>query len=112
LDKTRSPTNNGSINQDFSHKITPENYTFQRETDNIHLSLEKYFTISTANFSIGVDSLGHDSIVVWNPWIEKSAAMADMTADGYQSMLCVESAITQGITLPPNEQHTLTQVIK
>jgi glucose-6-phosphate 1-epimerase len=107
LDKTQSPSSKSSL-----PKTTPESYRFQKETDNIHLSLEKHFTVRTASFSIDLESQGHDSIVVWNPWIEKSIAMADMQDDGYQSMLCVEAAITQGITLAPNEQHTLTQIIQ
>ncbi|MGK0338313.1 MAG: glucose-6-phosphate 1-epimerase [Candidatus Azotimanducaceae bacterium] len=117
LDKTLSFSKRDSSNRDSSDKIsfpitTPENYRFQKETDNIHLTLEKHFTVRTASFSIDVESQGHDSIVVWNPWIEKSIAMADMQDGGYQSMLCVEAAITQGVILAPNEQHTLTQIIQ
>ena len=108
----KSSADKSSIHKRSPHQITPEKYTFEKETDNIHLSLEQHFTISTTNFSIDVVSKGHDSIVVWNPWIEKSAAMTDMSAGGYQSMLCVESAITQGITLAPNEQHSLIQTIQ
>lgn len=116
LDKTlssydKASSNEGSSNRGSLPQATPETYTFNKETDNIHLSTEQHLSISTVNFSIDVESKGHDSIVVWNPWVEKSAAMVDMQAEGYQSMLCVEAAITQGITLAANEQHTLTQII-
>lgn len=39
--------------------------------------------------------------VVWNPGAEKAAAMADLAADGYSRMLCVEAAqVMQPITVP------------
>lgn len=98
--------------ENYARKVTPEAYRFHGETDNIHLSTESVLTIRTPGFSIDIESLGQDSIVVWNPWIEKSQSMTDMPDYGYQFMLCVESAITQGVTLAVNEQHTLTQVIK
>lgn len=112
LDKAPSFIDKSSVGASSGLQVTPETYIFEKETDNIHLSVERRLSIRAANFSIDVESQGHDSIVVWNPWIEKSAAMADMQDDGYQSMLCVEAAITQGVTLAPNEQHTLTQIIR
>lgn len=39
--------------------------------------------------------------VVWNPGAEKGAALADLPADGYARMLCVEAAqVMQPITVP------------
>jgi glucose-6-phosphate 1-epimerase len=29
---------------------------------------------------------------VWNPWIERSAEIADMEANDYRHMLCIETA--------------------
>ncbi|WP_330959082.1 D-hexose-6-phosphate mutarotase [Photobacterium sp. 53610] len=59
-----------------------------------------------------VKNSGHNSAVVWNPWQEASAGMADMTPDGYITMLCVESALAdQGITLAPGQSHHITTEI-
>lgn len=102
LDKTES----------YASKVTPEVYLFQKETDNVHLSPVTHTVIHTPKFDVDVESMGHDSIVVWNPWIEKSTAMADMKDDSYRSMLCVEAAITQGKTLAAGEQHSLIQTIQ
>ena len=45
--------------------------------------------------------------VVWNPGAEKCAALADMPADGYRSMLCVEAArITHPVQLAAGERWT------
>jgi len=64
--------------------------------------------------TIAVSNEGNDSVVVWNPWIEGAKAFADMPDDGYQTMLCIESAITAdpGYTLNPGDSHALKTVIK
>lgn len=57
---------------------------------------------------------GNDSEVLWTPWREGAKAFVDMPDDGYQTMFCIESAITQGNGRQINigEQHTLTSTIK
>ena len=43
---------------------------------------------------------GFPDVVVWNPWEEKCAALADMPPDGFRRMLCVEAAaVAQPIAL-------------
>lgn len=71
-------------------------------------------TESGSHRKITVDNEGNDSVVVWNPWIEKAKAFADMPDDGYKTMLCIESAITaeQGIVVKAGQTHLLKTVIK
>jgi glucose-6-phosphate 1-epimerase len=38
--------------------------------------------------------------------------MGDMTDDGYLTMLCVETAITQGQEVAPKATHVLQQIIQ
>jgi glucose-6-phosphate 1-epimerase len=38
--------------------------------------------------------------------------MGDMSDDGYLTMLCVETAITQGQDVAPNTTHVLQQIIQ
>lgn len=66
------------------------------------------------NRKINVNNAGNDSVVVWNPWIEGAKAFADMSDDGYQTMLCIESAITSenGVLVEAGQVHTLKTVIK
>ncbi len=48
---------------------------------------------------------GFQDAVVWNPGAAKCAALADMPADGYRNMLCVEAAcIAQPVQLAPGER--------
>ena len=89
----------------------PIAYRFSEETDRIHLEQPKTLTITDDKNKTDVQSSGHDSIVVWNPWKEKSISMQDMSDDGYLTMLCVETAITQGQEVAPKAMHTLEQVI-
>lgn len=63
-----------------------------------------------------IENQGHNSAVLWNPWAQGAAGMADMSDDGYKTMLCVEStlhadSIIQGKTLNPGESHQLTTVL-
>ena len=102
LDKTRGM-------QKFT---TPTDYRFSAETDRVHLCQAQNVTINHGDRTRTIRSAGHDSIVVWNPWQEKSVAMKDMKDDGYLTMLCVETAVTQGQMVAAGESHILQQIIE
>ncbi len=57
---------------------------------------------------------GNDSEVLWSPWVEGAQAFADMPDNGYQTMLCIESTITeqQGQLVEPGGKHSLITLIK
>lgn len=97
--------------RDWAMLETPEPYRFTEETDRIHLNPVEKVSIVQAASEISVESAGHDSVVVWNPWFEVSTNLRDLGAEGYLSMLCVETAVTQGKKLQAGEMHSLTQVI-
>ncbi|EGU38108.1 hypothetical protein VII00023_19269 [Vibrio ichthyoenteri ATCC 700023] len=68
------------------------------------------------NRTLKIVNAGHNSAVLWNPWIEVATDMADMENDGYKTMFCVESTIhaptiNDGITLQPNEEYELSTII-
>jgi glucose-6-phosphate 1-epimerase len=53
---------------------------------------------------LSIRQQGFEDAVVWNPGAEKCAALADMPADGWRQMLCVEAAaIEHPVTLAPGE---------
>ncbi|WP_026375439.1 D-hexose-6-phosphate mutarotase [Aestuariibacter salexigens] len=101
LDKTRG----------FDTFSTPSPYRFTMETDRIHLDAAEHLTIQHPGGVTEVDSSGHNSIVVWNPWQDKATAMADMREDGYLTMLCVETAVTGDVSLAPGQTLALQQRI-
>jgi glucose-6-phosphate 1-epimerase len=47
--------------------------------------------------------------VVWNPWQQGAAALADLGNDEWQQMTCVEACniLNCAISLPPGETHTM-----
>ncbi|KAK0734321.1 aldose-1-epimerase [Lasiosphaeria miniovina] len=64
-----------------------------------------------AGFSVTRDSLG--DVVVWNPWADKAAAMADFApADGFRRMVCVEAgSVADFQTLEPGDAFEGAQTI-
>jgi glucose-6-phosphate 1-epimerase len=55
---------------------------------------------------IDVAKWGSGSTVVWNPWVERSAAFADLAPDEYRRFVCVETANTDAaaVTLAAGER--------
>jgi glucose-6-phosphate 1-epimerase len=65
------------------------------------------------NRKIRVSKTGSKVTVVWNPWIETTKTMGDMTPDGYKTFICVEAANSYDdvITLGPNQDFTISTTI-
>ena len=63
--------------------------------------------------TITVAKTGSADTVVWNPWTERAAAMADFGDDEWQQMVCIEAANVRdnAIELAPGAAHTMSQVI-
>jgi glucose-6-phosphate 1-epimerase len=93
--------------RDWAHLPTPTPYRFREETDRIHLHAAPTVTICEQAGKTRIDSTGHDSIVVWNPWQTGSAAFTDLQATDYQHFLCVETTLTQGYVLAAGQEHCL-----
>ncbi len=62
---------------------------------------------------VRVTSRGSGCTVVWNPWIEKAAALADLPDEGWRHFICVESAnaFTDVVLLEPGATHVLSQEV-
>lgn len=90
--------------------LTP--YLFNAEVDRIHPTDVPQTIITRGSQTIAnVLHAGHDSLVIWNPWIEKSRALADIADTEYLSMVCIETALTQGFSLAAGQSHVLEQTI-
>ncbi|MGE6106646.1 D-hexose-6-phosphate mutarotase [Aeromonas sobria] len=81
--------------------------------DRIYRQPEAMVRVQDGDRTTRVVSGNHDSVVVWNPWAQGATAMADMSDDGYRTMLCVEAAITAdaGVTVDPDEEYSFSTVI-
>jgi len=73
--------------------------------DRVYHDVRRPQLLKAGNLSLGIQSQGFPDVVVWNPWVEACASMADMTADGWRHMLCVEAAVArQPVSLPAGEE--------
>lgn len=85
---------------------------FSEETDRVYnTTLASVIHDPGLKRKITVQKTGSRRTVIWNPWINKSAGMKDMSPDGYRSMVCVESANTTVEQVFPGGKHTLGQKI-
>ncbi|HEY4102459.1 MAG TPA: D-hexose-6-phosphate mutarotase [Polyangiaceae bacterium] len=64
--------------------------------------------------SLVVEKAHSQNTVVWNPWAEKAAKIADFEASDWPKMLCVESANVgrAKVSLAPGTTHTLELTIR
>lgn len=83
--------------------------SIHEETDRVYQTHNDTLSFSDAKYSTSIESKGSSSVVVWNPWKEKSLAMADMTDDGYESMVCLETSNAREDTrwVEPSEVHRI-----
>jgi len=90
--------------------------TFNSEVDRNYRNTTADCTIidTGKKRKIIISKKGSATTVVWNPWIEKSFAMADFGDEEYREMLCVEAvnAFNDTITIKPGSVHEITQVIR
>lgn len=78
--------------------------SFSTEVDRIYWNISQPMSMREKNRRLEIQNVGFPHAVVWNPWIAKSATLADMQDQGYLRMLCVEAVVTgQLITLQPQE---------
>lgn len=84
-----------------------------KEIDRIYYQNNAQVELQDKNNTLMLQHQGSDSTVIWNPWQTNAKSMNDFDDDGYQQMLCVESAVTQqNFKLQAGESHQLIQVIR
>ncbi len=98
----------------FKRKTEPEKVTVTSEIDRVYLNTTEDCIIEDHKLhrNILVAKTGSDTTVVWNPWAEKAAQMADMGEGSYRGMLCVESAnaAENAVTVAPGTHHSMCVV--
>lgn len=83
-----------------------------KETDSVYLDVPGALAIDDPGLHrrIAIAKTGAASTIVWNPWAEKAAAMADLGAANWRSMICVETgnAADNRVRLAAGSEHRLT----
>ena len=84
-------------------------------TDRVYLATGQSVLVEDAALgrSLLIEKSRSQNTVIWNPWAALTAGLPDMAPEGWQRMLCVETANvgTEAITLPPGEAHTMSATL-
>lgn len=88
--------------------------TFKGEVDSIYDSSNSLLLVDDlSGRTLLIEKSGSPSTVVWNPWVEKSAALKDLPDDGYLKFCCIEAAIAndKAVIVMPGSTYTLSTKI-
>jgi glucose-6-phosphate 1-epimerase len=89
--------------------VQPGLVTISGEVDRVYRDTTATCVIDDPGWQrqIVIQKAGSRSTVVWNPWQEKAARMADFGDDEYMAMVCVETANAGDdiVRLAPGEGH-------
>ena len=84
-------------------------------TDRLYLNTETTITVDDPGFErqLITSKKGSKSTVVWNPWTEGAAKLADLGDNEWEDMVCIETvnANENALTLHPGEAHTMESKI-
>ncbi len=82
---------------------------FSGRTDRVYPSAAATQIVDPVR-KVTIDKVNSGDSVVWNPWDEIAASMADFASDAWPQMVCVEAANCLGneVTVQPGEAHTMS----
>ncbi len=84
-------------------------------TDNAYLAITMPLTLHDplAGRRLQTFKSGSRTTVVWNPWQEAAAALADLGDEEWRTMCCVEAAniLSDAVTLAPGAAHTMSATL-
>lgn len=91
-------------------------FTLSRQTDNAYGNATSPVEIADPVLGRRLRTRKKDSnsTIVWNPWSDGAAGMADFGPEEWQGMLCVEGGniMNSAVTLAAGETHTMTVAIE
>ena len=100
---------------DWEQRTQQADLDFSGETDRIYLDVPAELSIVDPAWErrIRISSSGSRSAVIWNPWTERAAQLPDMADDGWQRMLCIETAnvMDDVVVLKPGATHAMSVAI-
>ena len=82
------------------------------EVDRVYVDAPERLIVREPYRQLVVSTTNFPDVVIWNPGVDRAAALADMEPDGERRMLCVEAAAVQRrITLDARQRWSGTQVL-
>ena len=92
-------------------KIQSGDLSFTTKTDNAYLNTRSALELidPILHRTIRTEKENSATTVVWNPWQEGAASLADLGDDEWQRMACVEASNILGaaVSLAPGQEHTM-----
>jgi glucose-6-phosphate 1-epimerase len=96
-------------------KVQNGDVTIAAATDNAFMNTQNDADLidPTLGRQIRLKKANSQTTVVWNPWREGGAALADLGDGEWSQFLCVEASniLATSVTLAPGKQHKLTAVL-
>lgn len=92
IDGLRGLEYRDSADGDRIKKETGVGLAIDSEVDRVYHGAPRTLLVREDHRAMGIHTENFPDVVIWNPWEEKCAALADMPADGFRRMLCVEAA--------------------
>jgi glucose-6-phosphate 1-epimerase len=91
---------------------TEEVLHIRGEVDRVYVDAPGRLIVREPKRQLVVSTTNFPDVVIWNPGVERAAALADMEPGGERRMLCVEAAVVQRpITLDARQRWSGTQVL-
>lgn len=82
------------------------------ETDRVYLNTRAAVVVDDPGLArtVRVEKTGSSATVVWNPWLVKATAMADLGGDAWRSFVCVEAGNVRPAAVPlsPGATHAMS----
>ena len=99
----------------FREKVQEGDVLIAGETDRVYLNTRSDVEVVDASLRRRLCVAKDNSLttVVWNPWAEKAAVMADLGDDEWKQMICVETSnvLDYAVEVAPGQQHRMTSVL-
>ena len=105
----KSLENHNYYNQLTCRDEIEKSIVFDKEIDRIYQHTFSTIVIDNNNKDITLSQENCNSVILWNPYIEKAISLKDMRDDEYKQMLCIESANVkeESIIVKEGERHSI-----
>jgi glucose-6-phosphate 1-epimerase len=78
-----------------SHVDAADAVRVDDEIDRVYFGVDTPLLLIEAQRRLRIEAANFPEVVVWNPWQEKAAAIADLAAGDFRRFLCVEAALIE-----------------
>lgn len=87
--------------------------TFAGAVDRVYFDVPGPLSLATAMGRMTIEAAGFPDAVIWNPGPDPAPALADLPADDWLHMLCVEAAaVGRPVTLAPGQEWAARQSLE